>query len=61
MLNSIFNGKVHERKHPRRCAFAEPEILSQKSKHVIQKKKNDHKNANNSHNYRDEIARKGNI
>ena len=45
---------VQGREHPGRCAFAEPELLSQKSEHVVQKKNNGHKNPNDNHNYRDE-------
>ena len=55
IFNPIFKGKIQGWKHPGRCAFAEPELLSQKSKDVVQKNNNGHKNPNNSHNYRDEI------
>ena len=54
MFNPIFKGNAQGRKHPGRSAFAESELLSQKSKYVVQKKKNGHENPNNSHNYRDE-------
>ena len=37
------------------CAFAEQELLGyRKAKSIVQKLKNDHKNPNYSHNYRDE-------
>ena len=55
MFKPIFKGNVQGRKHPGRCAYVETELLSQKSKHAIQKKKNGHKNPNDSHKYRDEI------
>ena len=55
MFNPIFKGNFQWQKHPGRCAFAETELLSQKSKHVVQKNKNGHRNPNNSHKYRDEI------
>ena len=55
IFNPIIKGKVQRRKHSERCAFAEPELFRQKSKHVVQKKNKDHKNPNNSHIYRDEI------
>ena len=51
MFNPIFKWNVQGRKHPGRCTFAEPELLSyRKPKHVVQDKKNGHKNPNNSHN-----------
>ena len=55
MFNPIFEGKSQGWKHPGRCTFAESELLSQKSKHVVQKKKNGHENCNYSHNYCDAI------
>ena len=56
MFNPIFKGNVQGRKHPGRCAFVEPELLSyRKSKHVAQNENNGHKNINNNNNYHDEI------
>ena len=55
MFNPIIQGKVQGRKHSEKCAFAEPELLRQKSKHVVERKNKDHKNPNNSNIYRDEI------
>ena len=37
------------------CAFAEPALLIQKFKVVVQNNMNDLKNPNNSHNHRDEM------
>ena len=42
-FNPIFKGKVQVWKHPGRCAITESELLSHKSQHVVQKKKNGHK------------------
>ena len=55
MFNPIFKGKGQ--KHPWRCAFVDPELLSyRKSKHVAQNEINGHKNLNNNnHNLHDEI------
>ena len=51
MLNPIFKGNVQGRKHPRKCAFAEPKIRSyRKPKRVLQNENNGHKNPKNSHN-----------
>ena len=55
MFNPIFKGNVQGRKHPGRCAFAEPEILSfRKPKRVVQNKNYGHKIHNNNHKYHDE-------
>ena len=56
IFNPIFKGNVQGRKHPERCAFVEPELLSyRKSKHVAQNENSGHKNLNNNNNYHDEI------
>ena len=56
MFNPIFKGNVQGQKHPGRCAFVEPELLSyRKSKYVAQNENNGHKNLNNNNNYHDEI------
>ena len=54
--NSIFKGNVQGRKHPGRCACAEPELLCfRKSKRVVcNNNNNGHKNSNDSHNYHDD-------
>ena len=39
IFNPIFKWKILGQKHPLRCAFSEPELLSQKSKRVVQTKK----------------------
>ena len=49
-------GMVQGRKHPGRCAFAEPELfIFRKPKCVIHDKNNGHKNSNNGHDYHYEI------
>ena len=55
MFNPIFNDNVQARKHPASCASAESELLNYiKTKSVIQKDRNDHKNSNKRHNSHDE-------
>ena len=55
MLNPIFKENVQGRKHPGSLTFAEPELLSYRTrKSVVQKEKNGYKNHSDSHNYHDE-------
>ena len=55
MFNPIFKENVQGRKHPGSCAFAEPELLSnRKPKCVVQNEKGGHKNPNDNQNYNDE-------
>ena len=39
MFNPVFKRKVQGWTHRERCVFAEPELLSQKSKHTVKKKR----------------------
>ena len=56
IFNPIFKGNVQRCKHPGRCVFAEPELLSyRKPKRVVRNEKNGHENPNNYHNYLDAI------
>ena len=52
MFNPVFKDNVQGQKHPRSCAFAEPELLSYRKPERVQK--NGHKNPNHSHKYHNE-------
>ena len=56
MFNQTFKGNVQGRKHPDRCAFAEPELLGyRKPKPAVQNKIVAIKDLNNWGNYHDEV------
>ena len=55
MFHPIFKADVQGWKHPKICAFAEPELLSyRKPKRVVQNEKDDHKDFHNIQNHHGE-------